>query len=321
LLWHLLQNNNRVIAIRRSSSNLKPLHSIFSFYSSDYEDFLSRIEWRIADVLESNSLEVAMHDVTVVYHCAAIVTLGNGGADMLKTNVLGTKNIVNAALKSNIKKLCFVSSIAACGKAENQNKVDENTPWNDKIQNSQYARSKYYSEQEIWNGISRGLDTVIVNPGVILGFSGTNTGSSQLFAEVKKGLLFYTNGGSGYVDVKDVVKTMILLTNSEVRNKRFILVSENCTNKYILSLMADGFKKRRPFILIGKNLLIRIARLLEFLSKVFKFKPFIDTSTARSASNIVCYSNSKIKNTLKYSFQPISSSIEEICEFELKNSN
>ena len=243
LLWHLLQNNDRIIAIRRSSSNLKPIHSIFSFYGSDYEDFLSRIEWRIADVLDSNSLEVAMHDVTVVYHCAAIVTLGNGGTDMLNTNISGTKNIVNAALKSNIKKLCFVSSIAACGKAENQNEVDENTPWNDKIQNSQYARSKYYSEQEIWNGISRGLDAVIVNPGVILGFSGTNTGSSQLFAEVKKGLLFYTNGGSGYVDVKDVVKTMILLTNSEVRNERFILVSENCTNKHILSMMADGFKK------------------------------------------------------------------------------
>ena len=314
LLWHLLQTNNKVIAIRRTTSNLKPLHSIFSFYSSQADEFLSRIEWRFADVLDCRSLEEAMQGVNVVYHCAAMVSLGKVENNLQNINVTGTKNVVQAIRTCNVKKLCFVSSIAACGKANNANEIDEDAQWNDQSERSQYAKSKYLSEQEIWKGIAQGLDAIIVNPGVILGFSATNSGSAQLFSQVKKGLIFYTNGGSGYVDVKDVVRIMIQLTNSEIKNERFILVAENCSNKTILNLMADGFNKHRPFILIGKKTLMFIASLFELLGKLFNFQPFIDTSTARSASNRAYYSNKKIKDTLGISFQPISKCIKEVCE-------
>jgi len=226
--------------------------------------------------------------------------------------------VVRAALENKIDKFCFVSSIASCGKALKGHLIDENSIWTDDQNRSVYSQSKYFSEQEVWKGIKQGLNAVIVNPGVVLGVSGNETGSSQLFSQVQKGLLFYTNGGSGYVDVRDVVKAMILLTKSNISAARFILVGENCSNKDILNWMADGFKKRRPMIPLGKNVLLFVGSLFEIAGNIFHIHPAIDRGIARTISHREFYSNSKICNAIGISFYPINQCIQEICNFRNK---
>lgn len=315
LLWHLLQENERVFAIRRETSKMEPLRTIFSFYTATPDDYLNRIDWRITDVLDERSITAALQGIDVVYHCAAVVSLGSAAETMTDTNVTGTRNIVKAAMENGVRKFCFVSSIAACGKNPGKTEIDETSVWEDHPNRSLYSRSKYYSEQEVWKGIEKGLNAVIVNPGVILGISGTNTGSSQLFAQVKKGLMFYTNGGSGYVDVRDVVKAMIQLVNSPILNERFILVGENCSNKEILSWMADGFGRMRPKICIGKKFLIAVGFISELLGKIFHFSPLIDRGTARSATHREYFCNEKIRKAIGFEFTSIESAIKEYCRF------
>jgi dihydroflavonol-4-reductase len=318
LLWYLLQENDRVMAIRRTSSNLDALRSIFSFYTSEPDKFLARIDWKLADVLDIDSIQEAMREATTIYHCAAVVSLGDNANTVLDTNVIGTKNIVQAAIHANVHKLCFVSSIAACGREKNKQKIDEHSVWTDDPNRSLYSRSKYYSEQEVWKGIRQGLNAVIVNPGVILGVSGNNSGSSQLFSQVRKGLLFYTNGGTGYVDVRDVAKAMIQLTNSEISGERFVLVGANCSNKDILCWMADGFGKHQPFIPIGRKALGLVGVISEVLGKVFRFRPLIDRGTARSATHREYYSSMKIESAINFQFTPIEKCIFDVCKFLLK---
>jgi dihydroflavonol-4-reductase len=316
LLWQLLQENERVTAIRRASSNLKPLRTIFSFYCSNPDDYLARIDWRIADVLDVTSIQFALKDITTVYHCAAVVSLAGNSETMIDTNVAGTRNVVQAAIDNNIQMLCFVSSIAACGNASTGKMLDEKSTWNDFPNRSPYSRSKYYSEQEIWKGINKGLRAVIVNPGVILGVSGANSGSAQLFAQVRKGLPFYTNGGTGYIDVQDVVKIMIQLVKLKISNERFVLVNENCCNRDILNWMADGFQKHRPIIGMGRKTLWTFGFVSEVLGKLFHFHPQIDRSTARTATKREYYSNEKIVNALGFTFKPLEQCIREICAFD-----
>jgi nucleoside-diphosphate-sugar epimerase len=319
LLWHLLQQNITVTAIKRPTSNLEPLREIFNLYTPQADAFLRRIQWRIADVCDEKSISDALLGVETVYHCAAVVSLSNGGDELIATNVNGTTNIVNAALKNNVKHFCFVSSIAACGHTNGEELITESTKIENIENRAAYSRSKYYSEQEVWKGIKAGLNAVIVNPGVIFGFSGTDKGSSELFARVRKGLPFYTLGGSGYVDVQDVVKIMIELTNNNIVAERYILVAENCSNKDILSWMADGYGKKKPSICINKKTLLAIGSISELLGKVFGFTPTLDRSMARSASNRAYYSNAKIINELKYPFNPIEKCIQEICDFDKKS--
>lgn len=315
LLWHLLQENNRVGAIRRITSNMESLRTIFSFYTSNPDDYLSRIDWKIADVMDENSILEAMQNVSLVYHCAAVVSLADNSDILLDTNVCGTRHVVRAALKANVEKLCFVSSIGACGRGIDGKKIDENTVWTDSPNRSLYSRSKYYSEQEVWNGIRNGLNAVIVNPGVILGVSGTNKGSSKLFSQVRKGLMFYTNGGTGYVDVRDVVRIMIRLMKSDISAERFVLVGDNCSNKDVLSWMADGFGKRRPFIPIGKRTFWVVGFFFEIVGKIFWSKPLIDRGTAHTATHREYYSSQKIESVIDFTFTSIAQCVQDVCRF------
>jgi len=319
LMWHLLQENERVMAIRRPTSNLEPLRTIFSFYTSQPDDFLSRIDWKIADVLNENSIHKALLDASIVYHCAAVVSLGSKGEELLDTNIRGTRHVVRAALEAGIEKFCFVSSIAALGQASKRDEIDEDSIWTDCANRSPYSRSKYYSEEEVWKGIRQGLNAVIVNPGVILGVSGTNSGSSQLFSQVNKGLMFYTNGGTGYVDVRDVVQAMIRLMESNISGERFALVGENCSNKDVLFWMADGLGKPRPKFAVGRRTLWSIGCLLEIAGKIFCFHPLIDRGTARTATHREYYSNLKIEKAIGFTFTPIDKCIKEVCDFFSKS--
>jgi len=317
LLWHLLEQHDKVIALKRNTSNLVPLRKIFSFYTDCPDDFLQRIEWRTGDINNIESLEDCMSGIDVIYHCAAIVSLSKGGNELMVTNVQGTRNMVESAMKIQVMKFCFVSSIAACGFASGTHLIDEQTAWTDNEHKTMYALSKYNAEQEVWKGIRKGLNAVIVNPGVILGVSGSESGSSLIFSQVRKGLIFYTLGGSGYVDVRDVVRAMIQLTDKNIFSQRFVLVGENLSNKDIVTMMADGFHKTRPFINVTRGLLLIVGGIAEVIGKIFGFKPLIDRSFARSATNRSYYSSRKIVDMLNFKFTPIVQCIEDVCSYML----
>ena len=96
-----------------------------------------------------------------------IIRIGNN--QLLKINQEGTSHIVNLCLKNNIKKLVYVSSIAALGNDKYENEINESSPWDNSIEKTTYSYSKYVAELEVWRGSEEGLPIVIVNPGVILG--------------------------------------------------------------------------------------------------------------------------------------------------------
>ncbi len=315
LLWQLLSKNKKVIAICRKNSKTGVLRNIFSFYTDEPEKYLSLIEWREADILDKYSVLQAFQNVSYVYHCAGVVSFGDNVDTLFDTNVVGTRNVVEACIERGIKKLCFVSSIAALGSEKGSEKIDENYEWYDHLQSTVYSRSKYFAEVEVRKGIQQGLNAVIVNSGVVLGYSGTNSGSSQLFYQVKKGLIFYTNGGSGYVCVQDVARAMSMLMESDIAGERFILVGENNSNKEILAWMAEGFGKRKPFVPVGKYVLLFAGIVMEFFGRIFHFRPVIDKGTARTATGRKYYSNEKIKSFLNFNFTSIQDCIKQITGF------
>ena len=127
----------------------------------------------------------------------------------------------------------FVGSIAAIGNSFKEDLITEENEWNKELDNSGYAITKYGAEMEVWRASQEGVEVVVVNPGVILGSGFWNSGSGKLFTSVSKGLRYYTEGITGFVGVEDVVKAMILLMDSAIKNERFILVSQNKSYKEI----------------------------------------------------------------------------------------
>jgi len=299
--------------------NLNFTKKIFSYYSEKSHELFNKIEWVNAEVGDLQSLQIAMKGIEKVYHCAAIVSFHENEKDlMFKTNIEGTANIVKAALYCGVKKICYVSSIAAIGRAEREvDLITEETPWEESPNNSNYSKSKYASEQIIWDGAKNGLDCVIVNPSIIVGPGDWKKGSANLITTVWKGINFYTLGVNGYVDVRDVSKAMIKLMDSEIKNERFILSSENLTYRDLFFLIADSLNCKRPKIKISK-LMGKIILKLSFILKVLgKGSDVVSPETLRTANTAYFYSGEKIRNQLGFEFIPIKKSIDDTCKIFL----
>src|SRR4051812_5685090 len=162
IIKELVEKGYAVRAIRREGSKLP-------FYVP--ENVLSAVEWVEGDVLDVMSLEDAMEGVDTIVHAAAVVSFYKSQhAKMLKVNVEGTANVVNVALERGVKRIVHISSVAALGRALDGETVTEDKKWSDDKLNSGYALSKYRAEVEVWRGISEGLEGVILNPSIILGF-------------------------------------------------------------------------------------------------------------------------------------------------------
>jgi nucleoside-diphosphate-sugar epimerase len=318
LLYHLCLENDNIRAIYRTEASLEKVKKVFSYYT-DNDKLFSKIEWFFADITEVPAMIPAFIGVKQVYHCAAFISFDlKDYREMRKINIHGTAIIVNLSIDAKIDKLCFVSSIAAVGDALKGNMTDEEDEWNKELDNSGYSITKYGAEMEIWRASQEGVEVVIVNPGVILGSGFWTAGSGKLFRQIYNGFKYYTEGRTGFVSIQDVVKPMILLMNSAVKNERFILVSENKSFKEIFCLIADAFGKKQPSKKVKSWQTDIFWRVAWVLSRITGREPLLAKYSAKSAHTISQYSSEKVKTAIDFRFEPIQKSIQRICKNYLK---
>ncbi|MBC8048187.1 MAG: NAD-dependent epimerase/dehydratase family protein [Fimbriimonadaceae bacterium] len=305
LCRYLLQQGEKIRAIKRKNSDL-----------SLVEDIKNAIDWVDADITDILSLEDAMHGVEKIYHAAGFISYAkNQRNNLLRINAEATANVVNVAMDKGIKKILYVSSIAAIGKNVNNNIVTEENKWEGNKNISDYSLSKFLGEKEVWRGIAEGLNAVIINPSIVVGAGNWNQGPCKLFTTVNNGFKFYTEGTTGYVDVRDVVKIAYQLMNSSITSERFILNSENIIFRDYFFMIADAIDKKRPGIKANKflsSLAWRAEAVKYFLTGK---EPSVTKQTAKIANSTYYYDNSKIMKALNYQFTPIEYTIQESAKY------
>ena len=320
LLFVLAKQGEKIVAIHRKNSDLEAVNNVFSYYSDDFEQLFNSITWVEADINDISALSIAFEGVTKVYHSAALISFSSKEyRKMRKINIEGTANIVNLCIANQVEKLCFVSSVAAIGKPLIGKDIDEENEWNVADNNYGYAITKHGAELEVWRAGQEGVAIVIVNPGVILGSGYWASGSGKLIDKSYKGFPFYTEGITGFVDVRDVATIMIQLMNSSINNERYILISESESFKNVFFAIADAFNKKRPTIKVNK-LLSGIGWRVNWLLSRFSGKtPIITKQSANSSHNSYYYSNKKLKEALDYEFIPLEETIKTVCKNYLKD--
>ncbi len=284
---------------------------------------LGNLEQKQCDILDVVGLEEAMDGVEQVYHCAAIVTFNpKRKREMFKINIEGTANVVNAALEAGVKKMVHVSSVAALGRIRENEPVNESMNWTEETSNSNYGQSKYMAEMEVWRGIGEGLDAVIVNPVIILGAGDWNSGSSKIFQSVYNEFPWYSDGVTGFVDVKDVAAVMTRLMDSSITAQRFIVSAENRTYKDVLTLIAKAFGKKPPYKKVTPSIAKIVWRLEAVKSWFTKKDPLVTKETSKTALAKVNFDNSKLKKYLQdFKYRPIEETIAQTCAALQQNIN
>ncbi len=267
------------------------------------------------DILDVTELDSVMEGIEEIYHCAGKVSFAPGQEDQLfKINVEGTANVVNAALNAGVKKMVHVSSVAALGRIRENEPINENMQWTEDTSNSTYGQSKYMGEMEVWRGIAEGLDAVIVNPTIILGDGNWNDGSTRIFKSAYDEFPWYTEGTSGFVDVKDVARAMIMLMGSTVTSQRFIISAENKSYRDVFNQMADAFYKKRPSKKVSSLLAAVIWRCEAIKSKFTGTDPLLTKETSTTALARVEFDNSKLlKHFPSFEYTVLAQTIISVC--------
>jgi nucleoside-diphosphate-sugar epimerase len=298
-----------------SAQGSSPIRALYRNTKPDKDlQNLPNVSWQSCDLLDVFEVEEAMQGVTEVYHCAAMVSfLPKHRDEMLHSNVASTANIVNEALIQNIRKMVYVSSVAALGRNSEGNEITEEVEWEESNHNSAYGISKYMAEMEVWRGIGEGLNIVIINPGIILGAGNWDEGSARLMKVADNEFPFYTEGINGWVDVADVAKVMHLLMQSDITAERFIMSMGNYGYKEVFTMMANMLGRKPPRIKANSIMTSLTWRWGAAMQLLFGTTPLITKETARNAHNKSIYNNEKLLKAMPhFTYTPIEVSIENM---------
>ena len=295
-------------------------HTVRALYNNNppAEDLksLANVSWEKYDLLDIYDVETAMQDVCDVYHCAAIVSFHPKDKErMLHFNIESTANIVNQALEQGIRKLAYVSSIASLGRNAATNEITEEEQWEESSYNSVYSFSKHSAELEVWRGNGEGLDTIIVNPGIILGEGNWDEGSARLIKVAYEEFPFYTKGINGWVDVQDVVSAVYQLMHSDITDERFILCEGNHSYYDIFNTMADALGRKKPAYHANTFMTSLVWRWQMLKNRLTGQNITITKETARTAHKQSFYNNTKLQQYLPdFRYTPIEKTIKRMAE-------
>jgi dihydroflavonol-4-reductase len=212
----------------RPTSNLKNLEGL-------------KAETATGDLRDPASLEKAMSGCEVVFHVAADYRLWvRDPNEMYRSNVEGTRAILDAARKNAVRCVVYTSSVATMGFTGNGRPADEESPVSLADMIGHYKRSKFMAEQVALEAGRSGLRVVTVNPTTPVGERDVKpTPTGRIVVDfLKRKFPAYVETGLNLVDVRECARGHIAALEKGKSGERYILGGENLTLKQILDKLS-----------------------------------------------------------------------------------
>jgi len=306
---------NKFISEKIAVVGLRRVHGDIS-----HLDNLSRqATWREADITNSVGLADAFRDIDTVIHTAAVVSFDPRAKERIfQTNVIGTQNVINTCLALGIPRLIFISSVAALGRKKGVTEINEENKWVDSDLNSDYAKSKYLAELEVYRGQEEGLSIAIVNPSVILSTARPDKSSAQLFKYVHNERLFYSDGYLNYVDGRDVAEVVFKIYDRNINGEKFIANAGSIHLKDLIKKIAVRLEKKEPVIKINPSLLVAAAWLEEKRCKLIGKEALISRQSVKMSAEKFMYQNQKSIHHLNMVYRPLEETLDWCCDYYRK---
>jgi len=276
------------------------------------------------DVKDRQSLDRAMAGCSTLFHVAAdyrLWLLKSG--EMYETNVIGTRNVMLAAMDAGIKRVVYTSSVATLGTTPNGSPANEDTSVSLKDMIGHYKRSKFMAETEVKRlADERGLPVVIVNPSTPVGprdIKPTPTG--RIIVDAASGRMpAYVDTGLNLVHVDDVAIGHLLALERGKVGDRYILGACNMTLKEIFCAVAALTGQNPPKICLPHYLVFPIACASEAWARlVSKREPRATLTGVRLARKRMFFSVEKAKRFLGFNPRPIEEGLRDAVDWFREN--
>ena len=275
----------------------------------------SDINWVQCNVTDAATLNKIFSGVECVVHAAAIVSFAQRQKQLMHlVNVEGTANVVNACLTNGVKKLIYISSVAAIGKPANQTIIHEKTTWSHSGKPSNYGVSKHLAELEVFRGEAEGLAVATINPSIILAGGNRHRSSGKIIQYVQDERLFSVDGYLNYVDARDVAEMVWSLYQKEKISGRYIASAGTVTWNELFREIGQRLGKKPPHIKVPPTM-VQVAAALEWLrSSISGSEPLVTKETAKIARQKITYSNQRAISDLGIQFRPLSDTLDWSCQ-------
>jgi dihydroflavonol-4-reductase len=275
----------------------------------------------IGDILDPESLRVAMEGVDWVFHVAAVSDYWHTPSDVIyKVNVEGTRNVLEAARSTGVKRVVFTSSTAALGvPPPGKALMDEHDSFNLKPHDFPYGHSKHVAEQVAAEFAAQGLHVVRVLPSAVLGPRDVKFISGELLVQALKGSIpALPPGGLNYIDARDCAEGHIAAIEKGRPGERYILSGHNMTHRETMEIISQVLGTKVPRFDIPRWLLPLMAEVVDVLHRLGFDLP-VDRGRMLVSGTMMYYDNSKAVKELGLRVRPFIESVQDTYQWYLEH--
>ncbi|MDH5598795.1 MAG: NAD-dependent epimerase/dehydratase family protein [Cyclobacteriaceae bacterium] len=269
----------------------------------------------------------AMEGCDYVFHLAGFAEPWHPDKDYFyRINVLGSKNIFEAAYTLGVKRVIYTSTAGVFGPSLSGELINENhRVWTN--YSTKYEKSKAEAEEVAMEYFHKGLPIIILNPTRVFGpgkFSKSNAGTLLIKKYTEGSWRFLLGDGSkygNYVFVEDVVQGHLLAMENGKLGQRYILGGDNVTYKEFFNILSEESGKKFRMFSIPSMPLLAFAELQLLFAQVFRIKPMITPGfMVKYLQNWKMTSENAI-NELGYSPTPFRIAIQKTLKWLRKEKN
>jgi dihydroflavonol-4-reductase len=289
----LLQEGWGVRALARKGSDRRNLQRI-------------NVEVVEGDLNNAASLAPAVAGCEALFHVAADYRLGAfDPRELYRTNVEGTRNILNAARAAAVRRVVYTSSVATIGIPKDRTPGSEATPSTVADMIGHYKRSKFLAEEVAREAARAGLEVVIVNPSTPVGPGDIKpTPTGQLVLDAAAGRMpAYVDTGLNIVHVDDVAAGHLLAFHRGRPGERYILGGRDMSLREILGEIARLVGRKPPSVRLPSAVVLPIAYVAEAVARVTGRPTRVTVEGVRMARKIMFFSSAKAVEQLGYQWR------------------
>lgn len=294
----------------RPTSNLKNLEGL-------------NAETATGDLRDPASLDNAMSGCDTVFHVAADYRLWARDPDeMYRSNVEGTRAILEAARKNGVRRVVYTSSVATMGFTRNGNPADEDSPVALANMIGHYKRSKFMAEQIALEAGRSGMHVVVVNPTTPVGeqdIKPTPTGRIILDF-LKRKFPAYVDTGLNLVDVTECAGGHVAALERGKSGERYILGGEDLTLKQILDKLGAITGLSSPTVKLPYFFAFAAAAVDETITgRILHREPRATIDAVRMGRKKMFASSAKAERDLGWKLVPAENALRRAVEWFRNN--
>ena len=283
IVRELLKDGQEVRALVRAGSNTANLAGL-------------DVELWQGDLLDHDSLRQGLQGCGALYHAAADYRLWTRDpAEMYRINVDGTAAILEAALRNDLERVVYTSSVGTLGNPGDGTPGTEATPVALSDMVGHYKKSKFLAERAAEKFVAKGLPLVIVNPSTPVGpLDVKPTPTGKIIVDfLNRKMPAYLDTGLNIIAVEDCARGHILAAERGRIGEKYILGNSNLTLRDIFGMLSAITGQAAPKVRLPYMPILLAAYVNESLSRITGKEPLIPLAGVQMAAKYMYFDSAK----------------------------